>query len=37
MGMDVEVLAEDVRAGKRRALARAITLTESTRSDHRAA
>ena len=29
-------LAEAVRAGDRRALARAITLIESTRADHRA-
>ena len=33
---DVEQLADDVRAGDRRALARAITLVESTRPDHRA-
>jgi LAO/AO transport system kinase len=33
---DVGALAEDVRAGRRRALARAITLVESTRGDHRA-
>jgi len=31
-----EALAEGVLAGQRRALARAITLVESTRSDHRA-
>ncbi len=30
-------LAGDIRAGRRRALARAITLAESTRPDHRAA
>jgi LAO/AO transport system kinase len=30
----VEVLAADVRAGNRRALAKAITLVESTRADH---
>src|SRR6266850_8226106 len=29
-----ESLAEDVRAGNRRALAKAITLVESTRADH---
>ena len=33
---DVQALAEGVRAGKRRALAKAITLVESTRPDHRA-
>jgi LAO/AO transport system kinase len=32
---DIRPLAEDVRAGKRRALAKAITLVESTRADHR--
>ena len=32
---DTQTLAEDVRAGKRRALAKAITLVESTRADHR--
>jgi LAO/AO transport system kinase len=32
----IEALASDVRAGSRRALARAITLVESTRPDHRA-
>jgi LAO/AO transport system kinase len=32
-----EVLAHNVRAGDRQALARAITLIESTRADHRAA
>ena len=35
--MDPEALAEAVCAGDRRALARAITLVESTRPDHRAA
>lgn len=35
--VDVEGLAEDVCAGKRRALAKAITLVESTRSDHQIA
>jgi LAO/AO transport system kinase len=34
---DTEALAEAVLGGNRRALARAITLIESTRSDHRAA
>ena len=34
--MDVETLAEGVVAGERRALARAITLVESARPDHRA-
>ncbi|MGD9264423.1 MAG: hypothetical protein PVJ71_01465, partial [Lysobacterales bacterium] len=34
--IDVETLAGDVRAGRRRALAQAITLVESTRGDHRA-
>jgi LAO/AO transport system kinase len=33
----VDRLAEDVRAGNRRALAKAITLVESTRADHQAA
>ena len=33
---DVESLAEGVRAGHRRSLAKAITLIESTRSEHRA-
>jgi len=33
----VEKLAADVRAGSRRALAKAITLVESTRSDHQQA
>lgn len=32
---DISELAENVRAGERRALARAITLVESTRPDHR--
>ncbi len=32
---DVDALAAGVRAGDRRALARAITLVESTRADHR--
>ena len=32
----VEDLAASVRAGDRRALARAITLAESSRADHRA-
>jgi len=32
----VETLAEAVRSGDRRALARAVTLVESTRADHRA-
>ncbi len=34
--MDIEALAKGVLAGDRRALARAITLVESARSDHRA-
>lgn len=34
---DIRTLAERLRAGERRALARAITLAESTRPDHRAA
>ncbi|WP_371037501.1 MULTISPECIES: methylmalonyl Co-A mutase-associated GTPase MeaB [unclassified Rhodosalinus] len=33
--MDIETLARDVAAGDRRALARAITLIESRRADHR--
>ena len=33
---DIDQLAEDVQSGNRRALARAITLVESQRSDHRA-
>ena len=33
---DDEALADSVRAGQRRALAKAITLLESTRADHRA-
>lgn len=36
MAVDADRLAEDVLAGKRRALARAITLIESTRADHTA-
>src|SRR5438093_6795855 len=32
-----EALAADVRAGNRRALAKAITLVESTRADHQRA
>ncbi|MBE0413564.1 methylmalonyl Co-A mutase-associated GTPase MeaB [Yoonia sp.] len=32
---DISALAADVRAGNRRALARAITLVESARADHR--
>jgi LAO/AO transport system kinase len=35
--MPVEALAGDVRAGNRRALAKAITLVESTRADHQEA
>src|SRR3954453_10077187 len=34
--VDVAALAEGVRAGNRRAVARAITLVESRRADHRA-
>ena len=34
---DVDGLAGEVRGGNRRALARAITLVESTRADHRVA
>ncbi len=34
---DVEQLAADVRAGRRAAISRAITLVESSRGDHRAA
>jgi LAO/AO transport system kinase len=34
---DIEVLAKDLRSGHRAALARAITLVESRRSDHQAA
>ncbi len=34
--LDIAALAEQVRAGDRRALARAITLVESGRADHRA-
>ncbi|MGX1775792.1 methylmalonyl Co-A mutase-associated GTPase MeaB [Nocardia brasiliensis] len=33
--IDVDALAKSIRAGERAALARAITLVESTRSDHR--
>lgn len=33
--LEIETLANDVLAGNRRALARAITLIESTRKDHR--
>ncbi|GGK34675.1 hypothetical protein GCM10011591_02870 [Nocardia camponoti] len=33
--IDVDALADGIRAGQRAALARAITLVESTRSDHR--
>ncbi|MCB2109821.1 MAG: methylmalonyl Co-A mutase-associated GTPase MeaB [Defluviimonas sp.] len=36
MTVDIEQLAERVAAGDRRALARAITLVESARADHRA-
>ncbi len=35
--LDAHGLAKSIRAGDRRALARAITLVESTRADHRAA
>ena len=35
--VDIEALAKDLRAGSRAALARAITLIESRRSDHQAA
>ena len=34
--MDIAAMAEAVRAGDRRALARAVTLVESARADHRA-
>jgi len=34
---DIEKLADDLRAGHRAALARAITLIESRRGDHQAA
>ncbi|RMF10315.1 MAG: methylmalonyl Co-A mutase-associated GTPase MeaB [Alphaproteobacteria bacterium] len=37
MTIDVEDLASQIRAGKRRALARGITLVESTRPDHQEA
>jgi len=36
MQVDPQLLAEQIRAGKRRALSRGITLVESTRADHRA-
>lgn len=36
MDTDIETLAQGVRDGQRRALARAITLVESGRTDHRA-
>src|SRR5580700_7177319 len=35
--LDIKVLAKDLRSGHRAALARAITLIESRRSDHQAA
>lgn len=35
MRVDVERLAEEIRSGRRRALARGITLVESSRPDHR--
>jgi LAO/AO transport system kinase len=35
--VDVDALAESIRAGERAGLARAITLVESTRADHREA
>src|SRR4030081_3202729 len=35
--LDIETLAKDLRAGSHAALARAITLIESRRSDHQAA
>src|SRR3989442_306529 len=35
--IDIEVLTKDLRGGSRAALARAITLIESRRSDHQAA
>ena len=34
--MDITDMAQRIRAGERRALARAITLVESGRDDHRA-
>ena len=37
MAVDVQQLAEGVRAGKRAAISQAITLVESSRADHRAA
>ncbi|MCP4270883.1 MAG: methylmalonyl Co-A mutase-associated GTPase MeaB [Gammaproteobacteria bacterium] len=36
LNLEIETLANEVLAGNRRALARAITLIESTRRDHRA-
>lgn len=36
-GVDVAQLAQDVRAGRRAAVSRAITLVESSRADHRLA
>jgi len=35
--LSIDTLAADVRAGNRRALAKAITLVESTRNDHQRA
>src|ERR1700710_250142 len=35
--LDIHALAQDLRAGSRAALARAITLIESRRGDHQAA
>ena len=35
MSFDRDALASAIRRGERRALARAITLVESTRGDHR--
>ena len=32
---DMEILADSVRTGERRAIARAITIIESTREEHR--
>ncbi|QWC85935.1 methylmalonyl Co-A mutase-associated GTPase MeaB [Nocardioidaceae bacterium] len=37
MSVDVDALVEGVRAGKRAAVSRSITLVESSRADHRAA
>jgi len=37
MGTDIKSLARDLKQGKRRALAKAITLVESKREDHRLA